>query len=252
MMDDATNRGWIRSVALRHPVHRIVAQYFQSAPRREWRQRGREGRSDAPYSARTPRRGNDGATHLVIELDNLYVKVLSGVAGSAVVGRRELEQAKEKLSEFGVVFVTEWLSSPPFQDYLSDVFCFAETTATLKYRHHKGAAGDVIPVPDLRQSRVTDLRGQEKEYAEQWRRQRYGNASWWSDEANTKALVGLKRRNQLDMELYQFASGLVRGRVGSGRRGALPPLPCSGSGSECAFGGVQGAAPTDRAILGSV
>ena len=35
----------------------------------------------AQHSAPTPRRGNDGRTHLVFELDNLYTKVLSGYSG---------------------------------------------------------------------------------------------------------------------------------------------------------------------------
>lgn len=59
----------------------VVAQFFQSAARKEWRQPGAEGAPSSfgawikQHSAPKPRRGNDGMTHLVFELDNLYVKV---------------------------------------------------------------------------------------------------------------------------------------------------------------------------------
>ena len=187
MFGEAKQKGWLKTVSLRDPVERIVAQYFQSFPRREWlRLRGSSpfnvrDESDlatwiAMHSAPTPRRGNDGKTHLVFELDNLYTKVLSGYDGRTglSVGLAELEAAKQALEKFDLVFIVEWLSSPMFIRYASKLFCFRATPegnittmAELKFRHHKGNKGDVIPVPDLRRARVTDLRGPEKVFAEE-------------------------------------------------------------------------------------
>ena len=73
--------------ALRHPIHRIVAHFFATvdepgAPRTAGKPSATnpsEGYQLPVWiernSAKPPRRGNDGATRLWIELDNLYVKV---------------------------------------------------------------------------------------------------------------------------------------------------------------------------------
>ena len=125
------------------------------------------------------------------------------------------------------------------------------TTATLKFRHHKGDVGTTIPVPDLRRARVTDLRGKEKAYAEEWREARYGNASWW---ASSRALFkGLEARNSLDAELFRFASERVRAQLlqRDPSLPPLPPLPCTGHGGIC-WDGLRGEIPENTGILGSV
>lgn len=113
--------------------------------------------------------------------------------------------------------------------------------------------GTRIPVPDLRRARVTDLRGKEKTYAEEWRAARYGNASWW---ASSQVLFKeLEARNRLDAELFRFASERVRAQLDAQpQRGSslppLPPLPCTGRGGIC-WDGRRGEVPENTGILGS-
>ncbi len=76
---------WVGLVALRDPVERLVAQFFQSFPLKEWGHERALHSLDGGahlaawvdrHSARPPRRGNDGKAHLTFELDNVYIKVL--------------------------------------------------------------------------------------------------------------------------------------------------------------------------------
>ena len=74
---DAAAAGGVALTGLRHPVDRVVAQYFQTADL-EKRTFLELGDWVATHSRAPPRRGHDGRTKLWIELDNAQTKILGG------------------------------------------------------------------------------------------------------------------------------------------------------------------------------
>ena len=146
-------RRWPTATVLRHPMERLVGQFFATAETAEeydnfhvW---------VAKHSKAPPRRGNDGATKLWIELDNAYVKVFSSFNGrrAATIAaqklkergepppsraqmaalasqlanpRAALEAAKETLRTlYDFILIAEWLDAPMTVAMLGDLWCFA-------------------------------------------------------------------------------------------------------------------------------
>ena len=226
----AQARGWPALTVLRHPVHRLVAQFFATVEEADGHSLAKW---IARHSAKPPRRGNDGLTRLWIELDNAYTKIFSAYHGRVdhgAVDRAALEKAKATLAaRFDHVLVAEWLGAPLTVAALGDRLCF---------RHERGRVSSGA-LPDLRSSR-RQRRGRDGRAHEAYRAASYANASWWR--AMRPALAGLAARNALDVELYAWASAHSRrtleahwrARYAGDSPPALPPLPCTREpGSYC-------------------
>jgi len=217
---------------LRHPIERLIAQYFATA------ETAAEYDSFAHWvalhSKPPPRRGNDGATKLWIELDNAVVKVMSGFDGRRAatletvrrkklglpnMSRRELEHfattlpdpqaslaaAKATLSErYTHVLIAEWLTSPMSVAMLGDQFCFA---------HHQGDVQSVPPQMSFARVRRKRANARGKQIVaglnfEQVRVERRSNVSFWR--AAEPVLADLAQRNALDLELYAWAADRLK------------------------------------------
>lgn len=258
----------VRLVGLRHPVDRLVAQYFQTADL----EGGRFlelGDWTRQHSRPLPRRGNDGVK-LWLELDNAQVKILSGFDGRRPdchggraagchggVDDASLERAKETVrTKFDKGLVVEWLDTPQSIDWLSQLFCFEANAAGAVTRHIRpsyAAEGDSKPVPDMRRSRPK-LRGSSASAKASFRASRRENATWWRAERAT--LRELHERNALDLKLWRWAAAEFRATVaeswGHHRRAPppLPPLPCTDAGSHCWDADDEASLPiVDLAVL---
>lgn len=66
---------------------------------------------------------NPGSVY--IEVENYYVKALSGWTGAAPVGEKDYEIAKSSLDKFDVVFVTEWMAQSDQKEAMSTLFSMA-------------------------------------------------------------------------------------------------------------------------------
>lgn len=248
---DAAAAGGVALTGLRHPVDRVVAQYFQTADL-EKRTFLELGEWVATHSRTPPRRGHDGRTKLWIELDNAQTKILSGWDGGAPdcadgpgcfggVDESSLERAKAAIRDkFDRALVVEWLDTPQSVDWLSQLFCFEADAAGVVIRHIRPSyarADDAAkPVPDLRRARPA-LKGRGAREKAAFRAARRENASWWR--AERSVLADIDARNQLDLRLWTWAAGEFRNAVaaswGSHRRPPppLPPLPCVDAGAHC-------------------
>ena len=244
---------------LRHPIERLIAQYFATA------ETTAEYDSFAHWvqlhSKPPPRRGNDGATKLWIELDNAIVKVMSGFDGRRAatletvrrkklglpsLSRRELEHfattlqdpqaslaaAKATLSErFTHVLIAEWLTSPMSVALLGDQFCFA---------HDRGDYQSVPPQMNfvrVRRKRAS-ARGKPNVPAlnfEQVRAERRSNTSFWR--AAQPVLADLAQRNALDVELYTWAANRLKTQLEAHWR---QQQLRTGSSAAAATGGLAG------------
>ena len=89
---DAAAAGGVALTGLRHPVDRVVAQYFQTADL-EKRTFLELGDWVATHSRAPPRRGHDGRTKLWIELDNAQTKILGGPRPTPARPRRTARTA---------------------------------------------------------------------------------------------------------------------------------------------------------------
>lgn len=266
---------------LRHPVERLIAQYFATA------EMAAEYDSFAHWvnlhSKPPPRRGNDGATKLWIELDNAIVKVMSGFDGRrAAIGEAVRRQkvglpslSKQELQRFATtlqdpqislaaaqltlstrfthVLVAEWLTSPLTVALLGDDFCFVHLR------------GDPATVPSqmsferVRRKRAPGRGGKPNSSGlnyEHVRSDRRINASFWR--AAQPSLTDLAQRNALDLQLYDWAAQRLATKLEAHwqRRGyganravpvpPLPPLPCTrANGARCWSDGEPG---VDRSI----
>lgn len=270
-LKEARSRRWPTITVLRHPMERLIGQFFATAEStdeydsfRFWMEK---------HSKPPPRRGNDGSTKLWIELDNAYVKVFSGfngrraativaqsrkARGEPPLNRDEmarlaaripdpeaaLRTAKKTVSElYDFPLIAEWLDSPQSIALLGDAWCFSHTRGVVHVR-------PALPsFKRLRRARNADRR--KKLDHEAKRKEMRNNATWWN--AAGPSLQELADRNALDLELYKFVAERQRARLaahwrqrygeGTSQQGddappALPELPCATSTSRCSERGV--------------
>jgi hypothetical protein len=253
-------RRWPTATVLRHPMERLVGQFFATAETAEeydnfhvW---------VAKHSKAPPRRGNDGATKLWIELDNAYVKVFSSFNGrrAATIAaqklkergepppsraqmaalasqlanpRAALEAAKETLRTlYDFILIAEWLDAPMTVAMLGDLWCFA---------HREGSVAGTPAVPNLsrvRRARTFDRRQRLDHEQKRAEMRQGGNFTWWAKQHS--ALHDLKVRNALDIELYHWAAEHTRSQLlehwrvnYDSSRAVLPALPCSTASAPC-------------------
>lgn len=213
-LQSARLKGSIRTIALRHPVDRIVSQFFAT-----WEARKPMNfREWVGVMSRPAHRGTDGKVRLWIELDNVFTKVLSGFDGSQPfcragepgcqggVDRQALGRAKENLKkEFDLVLITEWLDHPASVLKLADLFCFAHDHGVIQKQVHASwmQKEEQMPIPDLRSKKTRVMTRRASPKAEDIHRSSlYANESWAPE---PDILEDLWVRNGYDIELFETA-----------------------------------------------
>ena len=177
----AASPATLHVVCLRDPIDRIKSSYrFEG----RWRQRetvctAETAKSFSSWEGET--RCDDGQSDVLWKCsENYYVKALIGyprVVGSGV-GRAELDLAKRRLREFGLVLITESLSHSETAAYVRQVLNFD------------------MPIPHERYPELERPEASDEELFD------------------APTLVRLQEANQLDFELYQEAKELLQQRMG--------------------------------------
>ena len=118
-------------LSMRDPVERVFSMYWyehvgwydgvlkqpeKCKSLREWVNAWRDG-SDwkRAFMSANPR-------SVYVEIDNYYVKMLTGWTGAEAVGEKELEQAKVVLRHFDVVLLKEWMQDARQIDAMNAIF----------------------------------------------------------------------------------------------------------------------------------
>ena len=73
---------------------------------------------------------NPGNTYM--EIENYYVKSLSGWRGVGSIGKEDLERAKDVLQMFDVVLITEWLLEGEQARMMDDFFRISRSIRQIK------------------------------------------------------------------------------------------------------------------------
>ena len=166
-------------------------------------------------------------------LTDYYVKSFGGWRGKPLCGPTtsgtsacssgvdgvQLAEAKRVLSsEIDLVMVTEWLSSPGHISHVGKALCFANDHGKLPW--HAQADWDNRTVPSF-EPRSPFGGGTSKLRPDGWLPE------------NSTTLRRLWDLNKQDLELFEWVSSMVRGRVadveGAQAAAALPPTPPTSS-----------------------
>ena len=109
----ARRERWPTATVLRHPMERLIAQFFATAESPE--EYGSFALWVAKHSRPPPRRGNDGTTKLWIELDNAYVKVFSSFNGrraATIAAQARRERGERPLNRVEMAALASRLERP--------------------------------------------------------------------------------------------------------------------------------------------
>lgn len=114
-------------LSMRHPVERVFSMYWyehvawwhdikkdmsKCSTMKNWIEAWRDGSAwKTEFIQKNP-----GSTY--VEIENYYVKTLSGWTGPAKVTRADLEVAKKVLQDFDVVIIAEWLKNDTQKKFL--------------------------------------------------------------------------------------------------------------------------------------
>jgi hypothetical protein len=114
-------------MSLRHPVERVFSMYWyehvawwneikhdmsKCSTMKNWVEAWRDGSSWKTNFLKK----NPSSTY--VEIENYYVKTLTGWKGPAKVTRADLEEAKKVLERFDVVVIAEWLKNETQKKFL--------------------------------------------------------------------------------------------------------------------------------------
>ena len=166
--------------SIREPVARIKSSYLFEG---RWHIEEKERRLDnaVSFAEWVDRTSNTTNTEFVWNcVSNYYIKTLIGYPkrGGEGIGVAELDLAREVLSRFDIVLITEWMSNPETHRYMRDKLDFDLAVPNVRYPTES-------PNPVHDQSEIFDERTLERIDAD----------------------------NMLDKELYQCARELVESRI---------------------------------------
>lgn len=233
---EAEAKGWVRTMVFRHPVDRIISHYLLN-----WKPDDPLRLKDwiATYSV-TPNRGHDGRTRLWIELDNIYIKILSGwdggdppciggeigchgLPGRPGVNRDSLEKAKKTLGRFTHLLITEWLDHPATVSSMGRALCFYNEKGHVTRKVTPNYSTEKIKTPDFSKDRAP--RAPKIASVVDGYREAFYNSTHSEDEI----IKNIWRRNRLDLELYAYVTEVAATQLRTDWArfisGTMPDLP---------------------------
>jgi len=224
--------GSARILLIRDPIERIMSRYWFEGRWNTFKTPTNESAVSIEDWLQQAR-GRAKGTRVWTSVENYYVKTLASCGGVGVackteqqqssttattaaavgaVGGKELEIAKNVLEkEFTLVLLTEWLGSEAQRRLVASELCFEWPRPVLRNRQ-----GEMRAVPELTPKRAAGGHSATRP------------AAGWEVPSNPQTYARLLRENSLDLELFQYASQLVKRRVhstqGAAMAAALPRL----------------------------